>query len=576
MECLQPNPERLERRHFTPHDINLCDWDQVRDVMDRLMNRPIDSAESLERYFLDVCDLTSALTEETCRIQLAVSVNTADETARERYQHFMARILAPAAETLTALDTRFLESPYVKELDGERYGQLIRLLHTSQDLFRKENIPLGVRDSELSDIYNALAGGLSVEFQGKTRNLSEMTNFQESTDRTLRESAWRTVAACRNEKIDEINAVYSEMISIRTRVARNAGFPDYRAFRHIQLNRFDYQPEDCIRYHDAMEQYAIGPYLERQKKRKSKLGIDVLRPWDLHVDVDGNQPLQPFSRQAELVTRVTAILDRIYPNLGDTLRLLEHYGHLDLMTRQNKSPVGFNMPLDETRVSFIFMNATGQHSDVIVLLHESGHAIETRACIDQAITHYRHTPQEWGECASQSIEMLALDHLDVLYPDPAIRKRCIIDKLDSILWSLIATARIDAFQHWVYTHPDHSDDERADRWLELSHRFPTGAAIDGLEHLIRWQWQSIPHLFIVPFYYIEYGIAQLAAIQVYRKVRQSGFNALERWFETMRLGHSVSIPELYRRAGLQFRFHGEFAGELIRFITDEIDRIESC
>lgn len=574
MKCLKPNSERLERRKYTPHDINLCDWDAVRAIYDELLNRPIYNAEELEKFYLDVCDFTSALTEEYCRIQLATSLDTEDSEARKRFQHFNANIMAPASEYGTRLDNRFLDSPYSNDLDPDRYEQLKRLLKNSRDLFHKQNIPLQVEDSQLSEEYNQISGGMSVEFQGKRRNLTEMSVYQKSTDRNLRESAWRISAECRMEHVDAVNNIYGRMIGTRHRMAEIAGFKNYRDFRHLRLNRFDYEPSDCARFHETIEACVVEPFLKRQRLRKERMGLARLRPWDLSVDVYGREPLKPFSTQDELVTGCAAILDRIYPRLGDTLRLLQTYGNLDLMTRQNKAPVGFNMPLDETRVSFIFMNATGHHSDVIVLLHESGHAIETRACINQDIHQYRHTPQEWGECASQAMELLALEHLDVFYPNPDDQKRCMIEKLESILVSLIYTARIDAFQHWIYTHPDHTAEHRAEEWMALSRRFPTGADGSGLDNIIRWHWQAIPHLFIVPFYYIEYGIAQLGALQVYRKAKEEGFSALEKWLETMKLGYSRSIPELYERAGLQFEFYGDAAAELIEFVVNEIERLE--
>jgi len=574
MKCLKPNPERLERRKFTPHDIDLCDWNQVKSIFNELLSRSISDASSLEKYYLDVCDFNSALTEEYCRIQLASSVNTEDLEARKRFQHFNANITAPASELTTDLDIKFLDSEYRKELDPERYQQLIRLLKNSRDLFRKENIPLQVEDSQLAENYNQISGGLTVIFQDKKRNLAEMSVYQKNTDRTVREAAWRASAAGQLEKADEINELYDKMVKTRTKIAQNTGFSNYRDYRHQALNRFDYKPENCLEFHSVVEKYAVKPFLQRQEIRRKKLGLDILKPWDRFVDVDGREPLQPFSTQEELVTGCATILDRIYPNMGDTLRLLQAYNNLDLMTRQNKAPVGFNMPLDETRVSFVFMNATGHHSDLIVLLHESGHAIETRACINQEIQAYRHTPQEWGECASQSMELLALDHLDVFYQNPEDQKRCVLEKLESILSSLISTAKIDAFQHWVYTHPTCSWDDRAKCWIELSERFPSGSDSNGLEETARWGWHGIPHLFIVPFYYIEYGIAQLGALQVYQQAKRKGFTALEQWLETMKLGYSQPIPELYKRAGLRFEFEGDFAADLIAFLVNEIEQAE--
>lgn len=575
MNGLNPNPERLERRKFTPHSINLCDWNQVNTLFQELQARSIDGPAELEQFYLDVCDLNSALTEEYCRIQLATSVDTEDATARKRFMHFNEVIMAPVSKLMTDLDNRFLDSQYVNQLDPDRYHQLMRLLKNSRELFKVENIPLQIKDSQLADQFNQIAGGFKLDFRGKKHNLTQMASYQKSTDRDLRKEAWIAAGKCREEKIDQLNDVYDQMISTRTEMARNAGFDNYRDYRHISLNRFDYSPEDCKRFHEMVETQVVSAYSSRLQKRREALGIDTLRPWDLSVDPYGRPPLKPFSTQDELVSGCATILDRIYPKLGDTLRLLKAYGNLDLMTRQNKAPVGFNMPLDETRVSFIFMNSTGYHNDIVVLLHESGHAIETRACINQEIFQYRHTPQEWGECASQSMELLGLEHMDVFYPDLETQQRCVIDKLESILVSLIYTARIDAFQQWVYTHPTATAQDRSDLWVDLSKRFPVGGDFTGFESARQWSWQGIPHLFIVPFYYIEYGIAQMGALQVYQRAKTEGFKALEQWLNTMKQGYSRSIPELYRQAGLSFEFYGDLSSKLIDFLVNEIESIES-
>lgn len=567
-------PNRLDRRRYVPKHIDLSDWEHVEPLFRNLLERPIFSSSDLEQYYLDVSSLNSALTEEYCRLNLAISIHTDDEDARNRFHNYNNSITAPASELSVELDNRFLDSPFLKELDSSRYCQLIRLLENNRILFRKENVPLVMEDSRLADQYNALAGGLSVEFDGTRRNLSELSVYLEKTDRMLRERAWRSAASCRLQKKDEFNAIFDQMVQVRTRIANQAGFQNFRDYQHQQLNRFDYAPLDCEKFHRTIEEHAVTLFLDRHAHRRKKMHLDSLRPWDMSVDAFGREPLRPFATQEQLINGCTAILDKIFPDLGDILRLLDQYGHLDLMTRHNKAPVGFNMPFDETGVSFIFMNATGQHEDISVLLHESGHAIETRACSIDPVFQYRHTPQEWGECASQSIELLSLEHLDVFYSDPEDRKRCYINKWESILHSLISTARIDAFQHWVYTHPNATAEDRAGTWWELMQRFPTGADLTGLEHIARWSWLSIPHLYIVPFYYIEYGIAHLGAIQVYLHAKQQGPTFVKQWLDTMTHGYSLSIPALYQKAGLQFSIHGDTAAGLIHAMSIELDRAE--
>lgn len=574
MKCTQMTPERLKYRRFTPHNIDLCDWNQVKSILDSLLSRPIESAADLDAHYLDVCDFSSAMNEEFARIQLATSVNTVDEDAQKRYAHFSEAILMHSTPLFKQLDDRFLESPWRDQLDPARYGQLIRLLDNDKKLYRPENVALSIEDSKLGEKHSALIGGFSVEFDGQRLNMTQMSKYLKQTDRALRERAWYAMANTRIQHVAQIDSIFDELISLRDQIARNAGFSNFRDYKHLSYARFDYTPEDCFRFHETIESTAVPLVLKLRELRRQRLGVDSLRPWDLSVDEFGRQPLQPFETEDQLVNGVSEMMDRIYPDLGESLRLLHRHKNLDLMTRRNKAVVGFNMPFDETRVSFIFMNAMGYHFDLTVLLHEAGHAVETQACAHQAISAYRHTPQEWGECASQSMELLGLDHLDVFYPSAEDRKRCILEKYEDILTSLVQTARVDAFQHWIYTHPGHSPSERRNQWMELMNRFKEGTDYSGLEDYTATAWQGIPHLFIVPFYYIEYGITQISALQVMRKVRTDGNSALTKWFDAMKLGYSKTIPELYEAAGLTFRFHGAFAEDLIRFVDQEIDRVE--
>ncbi len=575
IKCHTPDPRRLKHRMYTPHTIELCDWEQLKPLFDDLVHRKISSEPALEQLIIDASDLASALQEEYARIQLATSRNTADTEARDRFNHYNENILSQTAALFEQIDGRILDSEFLDGLAQLNYSQLIRLMKNTRRLFRKENIPLTIEGSKLAEEYSALTGGFTVEFDGETRNLTQMSEYLLSTDRDIREKAYRVIAECRYAHRDEIDDIYDRLLELREQTGVNAGFENFRDYQHLTYSRFDYTPEDCFKFHATVEEHAVPILRKRGELRRNKLGLDKLRPWDLAMDPDNHPPLKPFKTQDELVEGCGKILDKVYPDLGNTLRLLDDHGHLDLMTRTNKATVGFNMPLVETRVSFVFMNAAGLHKDLTVLLHESGHAIETIACAEQKILHYRHTPQEWGECASQATELISMPFLDVFYSDPEVRRRCIIEKLEDTVATLVHAAKIDAFQQWVYTHPGHTREERNATWNSLSERFGETVDYTGLEHYRRNQWQGIPHLFIVPFYYIEYGIAQLAALQVYRKFLKEGQPALKNWFDAMKFGYSKTIPELYEAAGLKFNFHGDFAAELIQFLADEIDRVET-
>lgn len=571
MFCSEPNPDRLKRRHYVPGTVNLCSWPEIEPLFLELYNRPIASKNELIQFLLDSNELLAAMSEESARLYLALSVNTADEEAKQRFLQYNQEIVGNTTNWFERLDVKFLDDPHLQELDPDRYGQLIKLLNNKRNLFRKENIPLSLRESALFEKYNALTGGLTVDFDGQKRNLTQMALYLKSPDRDLRERAWRVAGDGRKAQREEIDGIYDELIKLRTQIAINAGFVNFRDYSHTAKNRFFYTPDDCFKYHEMVEAYVVPIVREQRAKRCAKLGLPTLRPGDLRVDLDGGEVERIFKGEEDLVESCATVLDRIYPELGNTLRLQRRSGNLDLTTRHNKSPVGFNMPFDETGISFIFMNATGTFHDAIVLLHESGHAIETIACSGEPLFYYRHTPQEWTECSSQSIELLALDHLDVFYADESKRKRAITDKLEDLLLSLVSAARMDAFQQWIYTHPQHTWGERTEYWNGLGERFEPGIDYEGLDEYLGFSWQSVLHLFVVPFYYIEYGITALSALQVLHQAIIHGQSAVDRWLNTMKLGSSRSVPDLYKTAGLTFALHGDVARDLVLWLGRCLD-----
>ncbi len=533
-----------------------------------LEQRPIEDRRGLEAWLVDESDLLARIAAETARRYIAMTCHTEDAQARERFLSY-ERDVTPRVKVLAdRLDQKFLACPHLAELDPRRYAVLIRRRKTARAIFREANTALQAKESELQTQQQELMGSLLVPFAGKDHTIQQMAVYQERQDRDLREQAFRATLAARRRTWEPLEQIYDQLIALRTTIAANAGFQSYVPFRFQELQRFDYSPETCRRFHAAIEQ-AVVPAVQRlNAKRCQQLGIPALRPWDLEVDPDGAPPLVAFQTEPELralVKKVFAAVDaRFVPEFG----LLEQNQLLDLMSRKGKAPGGYQYTLEDVRLPFIFANAVGLHHDVQTLLHEGGHAFHAILSREDPLLAYRDAPIEFAETASMSMELMGLENLGVVYGQDDVRR---VQKhhLEGILRILGWIATIDAFQLWVYEHPQHTRAERQQHWLALRARFAPGLDYTGIEDALAWQWTSQPHLFVHPLYYIEYGIAQLAALQLWQRYRKDPAGAVAAYRRALALGGTRPLPELFAAAEVKF----DVGEAMLRSLVADIEQV---
>jgi oligoendopeptidase F len=470
------------------------------------------------------------------------------------------------------LDRKIVESPHASALDQARYGTLLRSLKQEVKLFRAENVPLQTEVTKLDQQYSEINGAMTVQFDGTERTLPQMARFLEETDRARREASWRVVAERRLQDVTRIDAIYDEMLQLRAKMAANAGYPNFRDFQHDRLQRFDYTPAHCAAFHEAVEKTCVPLARRMQERRAKALGLTALRPWDLKVDVKGRSPLRPFEGADQMVERTSKVYHRMDSELARMFDSMRGGGCLDLDSRKGKAPGGYQYQRQLSRVPFIFMNAAGMHRDLTTMVHEAGHAFHSLLSKDDPILAYRGSPMEFAEVASMSQELLTLPYLEEFF-STADAERARRELLEGVISMLPWIAQIDAFQHWVYLNPGHSSAERTKAWLDLDARFGGSLDWSGIEGSRAHMWQRQLHLFGMPFYYIEYGIAQLGSLQLWLASKKSEKDALAAYKRALTLGGSKPLPELFAAAGLRFDFGPATVQSLMDAVGAELDRL---
>jgi oligoendopeptidase F len=571
---------------FVPAQIDAARWESIEPFARALLERPVTTRSELEDWLIDRGELEAAIAEAGNLLYINMTCDTEDTAAQSAYAAFIETIPPNYKPVSFELDRRQVDLSARLGLPAgasERYQVLTRDVKVEADLFRPENVPIQTELALLSQKYDQVSGAMSVMFQGEERTLPQMARYQEVTDRAVREAAWRAVADRRLKDQDAFDGIYDQMVALRHKVAVNAGFRDYTGYAFKEKHRFDYTDRECRAFHDACAQ-AVVPMVRRlNAKRKSLLGVDTLRPWDLSVDVKGRPPLRPFTDGRELQSKSVEVMRRLDPRLGAMLASMGDGSNtkgvktgqsLDLDSRKGKAPGGYQSMLDRQRVPFIFMNAAGMANDVTIMLHEAGHAFHSILAKDEPLLAYRAAPIEFCEVASMSMEMLTMPHLDVIYTNPDDLARARRQQLLRSVTILPWIAQIDAFQFWVYANPTHTRDERTRAWLDLDERFGGGVDWAGLEPIRRSLWHRQLHLFSVPFYYIEYGIAQLGALQLWLfSLEHSPAKAVDHYLRAMTLGGSRPLPQLFEAAGLRFDFGPETVKRLTDRVEAELDKL---
>lgn len=567
-------PEIKERK-FLPKDFAVTTWDAVKPYYDNLRNREINSAEDLRKWFRDRSELEAVLSENLAWRYIKMTCDTTDEKLRESYNEFITQIEPKIAPVSNELNKKALASSYLEDLKHqEGYPILIRELGKEAKIFREENIPLKTEEQKESQKFGAISGAMTVEIDGKEMTLQQAGNILQSTNREKREEAYRKITQRRLQDKDKLNELYTKLVRVRDQIGKNAGFDNYRDYMFTAMGRFDYSPQDCFDFHEAVEKEVVPMLNELSTRRKMTLQLDKLRPWDKSVDPTGQPPLKPFATGQELTDKTVQCFGKLDPFLGERIAIMKAMGHLDLESRKGKAPGGYNYPLSETGVPFIFMNATSNLRDMVTIMHEGGHAVHSFLTRELELVNFQHTPSEVAELASMSMELISMDHWNLFFDDEEDLKRAKREHLEQIIATLPWVATIDKFQHWAYEHPDHSIEERIEAWAQIYDIFSDSITDwSGLEEEKSYLWQKQLHLYEVPFYYIEYGFAQLGAIAVWKNYKLDPAIGLEGYKNALKLGYTRSIPEVYEAAHIKFDFSTDYIRTLIRFVREELDKV---
>jgi oligoendopeptidase F len=562
------------KHSFLPEHFSLTDWATLEPYFIQLCERKINSGQDLEQWLKDMSEMEAFISEDACWRQVRMTCDTENKTLEEAFNFFFMEIQPKIQPYADILNKKLVECPFTKELDQEKYFTYLRSVKKSIDLFREANIPLQAEAAVLQQQYGTIAGKMMIEQDGQEYTLQQAGKFLESEDRNVRETVYKKIAERRLVDKEPLNELFSKLVALRHQVALNAGFSNYRDYKFAEMGRFDYTPASCFQFHEAVKKEVVPLVNQIYKEQQHRLGLDTMRPWDTEAEPAGIEPLRPFTDGRDLLDKSIKCLDALNPFFGDCLRKMDALNHLDLDSRKGKAPGGYNMPLAESGAPFIFMNAASQMSDLTTMVHEGGHAIHSFLAHELELTGFKEYPTEMAEVASMSMELFTMDHWDVFFDNEEEMKRAKRHQLERVITIFPWIATIDKFQHWVYENPGHSIEERKENWLRILNEFAT-SAIDysGLEAFRSYNWQRQLHLFEVPFYYIEYGIAQLGAIGMWKQYRDNPEKALENYMKGLSLGGTKTLPELYAAAGIDFDFSPEKISELMIFVKNELEKL---
>jgi oligoendopeptidase F len=558
----------------TPEQFAEAGWDEILPHYEALAARPLDRAGA-EGWLADWSALEEALLEAKSLASIAYSVDTTDPAKEAAHLRFAGEIGPRMEEQQVRLAGRLLDLGYRRD----DLATTLRRFGNQRDLFRAENVPLQRELQGLNARYQKLTGGMTARWDGEDLPLPRLAPFLQDPDRDVRERAFRLQAAPFVAERDALADLFDAQHALRQEVARNAGFADYRDYAHQEKHRFDYTPADCLAFQDAIAEAVVPALARRHERRRRQLGVDSLRPWDLGPDPLGRPALRPYATVEELVGRAEAIFGRVDPELGDQFGIMAREGLLDLDSRQGKRPGGYCTGLPYRRRPFIFMNGAGVARDVTTLLHEGGHAFHGFAAYAQPYIFQRHPGSEMAEVASMAMELLAAPYLDRAqggYYEAGDARRARADHLEGILAVLPWVATVDAFQHWLYTSGEgHDRDARDAAWTRIFGRFDAGVDWAGLEAERTARWYRQLHIFLYPFYYVEYGIAQLGALQVWRDSLEDQAGAVGSYRAALALGGTRPLPELFAAAGARLAFDAATMGELVALVEGQLAELEA-
>lgn len=566
---------KAPKRKFVAENLMIDNWSKIEPYFQDLSERKLESIADFQKWLSDRSELEAILEEDMAWRYIRMTIDTTDASLSEAYSFFVSEIAPKSAPFDDILNKKLMDCPFVSELkEQEAYKIYFRSVEKSIALFREENIPLETEIQEKSKEYGAISAAQNIEWEGKTLTMQQAANLLKKQDASIRQLAFEKMSTRRSEDIEKLETLFDELIHLRHQVALNAGYTNFRDYKFDALGRFDYTKEDCFNFHQAVKENIVPMVRQLQKEHAEKLGKTVIRPWDTEVDPDGKDALQPFQNGEELLAKSRAIFDAIDPFCGQCLKTMEEMKHLDLDSKNGKAPGGYNYPLYEVGVPFIFMNAAGAQRDVVTMVHEGGHAVHSFLSKDLPLTAFKNLPSEVAELASMSMELLSMEHWHLFYKNEDELKRAKKEQLVGVLKVLPWIATIDAFQHWIYENPTHTREERKAKWIGLQEDY-ANPFVDWseFEDNKNFAWHRQLHLFEVPFYYIEYGIAQLGAIGVWKNAMENKEKALADYKAALALGYTKDIPSIYETANLKFDFSSSTIHELVGFVKDQLSKL---
>lgn len=566
-------PER-KKRIFVAEDFDPAKWENIEPYYNNLLERELATLEDLQNWLKDWSELDAVIGEYSRWVYVRTTIDTSDEKAKADLIDQYTKVYPNLTVKANLMDKKFMACPLVSQLDQDKFFTVIRKIKQSLELFREENIALGSQLQMKQSEYDAITGAHSIQYDGKELTVQQAGVYMRSNNRAQREEVFRLLNERKYKDADKLDELFTELIKLRHQIAKNAGFDNYMEYRFRELWRFDYTPQDCLRFHDSVEEVLMPLVNELFEKRRAALGLDVLRPWDRDVDTSGKAPLKPCSNTDELTDKTIECFNRLDPYFAECLTIMKHMKYLDLDSRLNKAAGGYNMTMPEIGVPFIFMNSANTEHDLVTMVHEGGHAIHTFLAHKLELNAFKDTTSEIAEVASMAMELMSMEHWDIFYPDPADLKRARKNHMEYILTILTKTCLGDSFQFWLYTNPDHTVEERRKKWFELNKRFaPKAVDFTGMEQYLETSYQSILHFYIVPFYYIEYAFAELGSLALWKNFKQDPAKAIADYKNALSLGYTKPIPVFYETAGVKFDFSKSYIQTLVEFLKQELAKL---
>jgi oligoendopeptidase F len=566
-------PQRNKRTYLS-EDFVPSSWEVTEPYYNELLSRRISSVEELKTWLHNWSELEAVGGEYSRWIYVRTTIDTGDDKAKADLTNLFVNIVPKLSAQDNLLKKKFIECPFTDQLDPAIFSTTIRRMRREIEIFREVNIPLQSELSLKQSKFNEIAGVQSIHYKGSEITIEQAAVYLADTDREVRSEVFHKIGARRLEDREKLDDLLSELIRLRNQIALNAGYKNYMEYRFAELGRFDYTPEDCLKFHEVIHE-TVKPLLNKLfAERKQQLGVAELKPWDLDVDTSGKAPLKPFNSAAELVEKTITCFNKLDTYFGERISIMNSMKYLDLESRMRKSPGGYNMTMPEIGVPFIFMNSANNEHDLITIVHEGGHAIHTFLTHDLELTAFKELPSEIAEVASMGMELLSMEYWDIFYSNPDDLKRARKNHLKYILSVLSRTCLGDSFQFWLYSNPTHTVEERRKKWRKLQIKFGSSVLDDSDdENIHEINYQRIMHFYEVPFYYIEYAFAQLGALALWRNFKHNPTQTVNNYKKALSLGYTKPIPVFYETAGAKFDFSKPYISGLISFLEEEIGKL---